>query len=422
MKDRIHMRAIALSLLPAVLSAGLCGCSSLKEEAGLLKSESGEIREFFGYHGSTMPSEPVYSVTAEREAAPILTRLTHTELLRSLYNSGNTIVSGGDLDLKTDTSSLALTESEKYGYVFVPRPADDRNDRQAEVLLAALAEQKITVSTEERRNPAPEGEVFAVRFAGLSDRDGFYVNPAIPVTLYVSAPKPAKTAQSGDNLVYITFDDGPTAENTVRLLDILDEYGVKAAFFTMGGAVRDNPDGVRAIEGRGHALGCHTMTHVYEDIYASADALKAEVAAWEDVVRSVGVRLPEEGKLFRFPGGSVGSWLTDEQSAEYTAMLEELGYFVFDWNVVINDAVLFTAPEGESAYDFIRESFAQTFDACLAENAGKSGAPVMILMHETVPQTIDLMPWMLEYLIDRGCVFGDLAQFGHSWTFADRRG
>ena len=432
---QIRKRTVPLLLL---LSAALSGCTAKQAEAAILpgtarmpewagraltefrqtaalvRSESGEIREFFGYRGSTLPSEPVYSVTHERAAKPILNAVPHTELLRSLYNNGNTIVSGVDLIL--DEQPAETTEP-TFGYTAVPIPAD----RLAETFAAALTDCKLTVTTEERRNPAPAGEVFAVRYAGFSDRDTFYVNPAAPVTLYVSAPKPAVTAEAGDNLVYLTFDDGPTAVDTIRLLDILDEYGVKAAFFAMGSAIQANPAAAQAIAGRGHALGCHTMTHVYKDIYASADALESEVERWEETVESLGIRLPEKGRLFRFPGGSVGTWLTAEDSAEYRTMLEERGYRVYDWNVVVNDAVLYTAPEGESAYDYIRETFLETFEACLKENEGKPGAPIVILMHETVPETIDLMPWMLEYLMNRGCVFGNLTHLGYSYTFADRR-
>jgi peptidoglycan/xylan/chitin deacetylase (PgdA/CDA1 family) len=100
--------------------------------------------------------------------------------------------------------------------------------------------------------------------------------------------------------------------------------------------------------------------------------------------------------------------------------LESMGYTVFDWNVVTNDSLLYMAPSAKSTYDYIKENFIETFEKCLRENESKDSAPIIILMHETVPETVDLMPWMLEYIISRGYVFGDLAQFGGSWTFADR--
>ena len=101
-------------------------------------------------------------------------------------------------------------------------------------------------------------------------------------------------------------------------------------------------------------------------------------------------------------------------------MLEGRGYLVFDWNVVTNDAVLYLRDDGVSPLDYIRSTFEETFARCLNENGGREGVPIIILMHETVPETVDLMPWMLETLISQGFTFGSLENFGESWTFADR--
>ena len=100
------------------------------------------------------------------------------------------------------------------------------------------------------------------------------------------------------------------------------------------------------------------------------------------------------------------------KSLEMTEMLTSHAYRVYDWNVVTNDAVLYTAPYGTDTYDYIRDTFLSTFDARIAE--GKT--PIIILMHETVPETIDLMPWMIETLIDRGYTFGTLDTI-RPWMF-----
>lgn len=61
--------------------------------------------------------------------------------------------------------------------------------------------------------------------------------------------------------VAITFDDGPDPEITPRILDILDRYNVKAAFFIIGEKASRYPDLVKLIHKRGHALGSHTQNH-----------------------------------------------------------------------------------------------------------------------------------------------------------------
>ena len=101
-------------------------------------------------------------------------------------------------------------------------------------------------------------------------------------------------------------------------------------------------------------------------------------------------------------------------------MLEKRGYRVFDWNSALNDAVLYLRPEGMSPYEYIRQSFEESFARSLAETEGKAGEPLIILMHEAVPETVELLPWLLSRLTKEGYAFGNLALYPESWTFAER--
>ncbi|MDZ4288817.1 MAG: polysaccharide deacetylase family protein [Prosthecobacter sp.] len=74
----------------------------------------------------------------------------------------------------------------------------------------------------------------------------------------VSKLPPAQAREGG---VWITIDDGPDPVTTPRLLDILDEHGVKAGFFLIGAKARLHPDLVREIARRGHLIGNHSQTH-----------------------------------------------------------------------------------------------------------------------------------------------------------------
>ena len=62
--------------------------------------------------------------------------------------------------------------------------------------------------------------------------------------------------------VYLTFDDGPSA-NTEKILDILDDYGVKATFFVVGKESDADKEALRQIVERGHTLGMHSFSHKY---------------------------------------------------------------------------------------------------------------------------------------------------------------
>ena len=69
----------------------------------------------------------------------------------------------------------------------------------------------------------------------------------------------------GNGHIYLTFDDGPSYL-TNRILDILDEEGVKATFF-----VTSANESTRRAYNNGHAIALHTSSHNYSYIYSSAD-------------------------------------------------------------------------------------------------------------------------------------------------------
>ena len=70
----------------------------------------------------------------------------------------------------------------------------------------------------------------------------------------VSGPKDARG-------VVLTFDDGPHPVHTRKVLDVLDAAGVKATFFVIAKKAEAQPELVREIEERGHAVGLHSYAH-----------------------------------------------------------------------------------------------------------------------------------------------------------------
>lgn len=59
----------------------------------------------------------------------------------------------------------------------------------------------------------------------------------------------------------LTFDDGPVAGSTPRLLDLLDAHGHKSTCFLLADRVRAEPGLARRIVERGHEVGVHGLTH-----------------------------------------------------------------------------------------------------------------------------------------------------------------
>lgn len=141
--------------------------------------------------------------------------------------------------------------------------------------------------------------------------------------------------------MYLTFDDGPSAENTTAVLDILKERGIKATFFVIGENVRKHPDVAKRIVEEGHTIGIHCNHHDYKEIYASVDSFLDDFQkAYDTVYEVTGV----EVKLFRFPGGSINSYNKNVYE-DIIAKMTERGFIYFDWNGSLEDASKNTTPE-----------------------------------------------------------------------------
>lgn len=141
--------------------------------------------------------------------------------------------------------------------------------------------------------------------------------------------------------MYLTFDDGPSAENTNAVLDALKEHNIKATFFLVGENVEKHPEVARRIAAEGHTIGIHCYSHDYESLYESVDAYVADFEKAKAVVReATGV----EAKLFRFPGGSINSY-NRKVYEDIAKTMTENGYIYFDWNASLEDAVHTSTPE-----------------------------------------------------------------------------
>lgn len=77
----------------------------------------------------------------------------------------------------------------------------------------------------------------------------------------------------GQRMVALTFDDGPNKKYTEKLLDGLQERGVKATFFLMGECLEGNEELVRRMSEEGHLIGVHCMQHTQLTKIAVKDAV-----------------------------------------------------------------------------------------------------------------------------------------------------
>lgn len=67
--------------------------------------------------------------------------------------------------------------------------------------------------------------------------------------------------ETTENIVAITFDDGPHPIHTAKALSLLKKYDAKATFFCIGKNIEAHPKLFREIIRQGHSVGNHTFSH-----------------------------------------------------------------------------------------------------------------------------------------------------------------
>lgn len=108
-----------------------------------------------------------------------------------------------------------------------------------------------------------------------------------------------------ENIIAITFDDGPGYRTTAKLLDGLAERNVKATFFLIGNKVEENKEIVRRMYNEGHLIGNHTYSHVDLACVSNNSALE-EIKKTNELIKSI---TGEDVKYIRPPFGKYNNRL-----------------------------------------------------------------------------------------------------------------
>ena len=213
-------------------------------------------------------------------------------------------------------------------------------------------------------------------------------------SLYPDFYAPVWTGEkvTGGRVCYLTFDDGPSA-NTDRILEILDEYDVKATFFVIGSNATStvSQERLRKIVAAGHTIGMHSWTHAYGTVYASVESfLKEFNQLYEWIYQVTGVH----PTVFRFPGGSINGYNRGVYQ-EIIAEMTRRGFVYYDWNESAGDA---------TATPRAAELIAQD---CL-KGIGRSLAVVLCHDNSARTTTVDALPTVIEGYLAAGYTFSAL--------------
>lgn len=186
--------------------------------------------------------------------------------------------------------------------------------------------------------------------------------------------------------VYLTFDDGPSA-NTDTILDTLADNNVRATFFCIAQKGEANEKRYQRIVSEGHTLGMHSYSHVYKTVYADMESFQKDVTGISDYLYQItGVR----PKFYRFPGGSSNTVSTVPMK-ECIRYLNQSGLTYFDWNAQNDDAT------GKSY------TASQLVEYAMS-SVKAAGNNVVLLMHDeqTKTATAQSLPKLIRQLKNAG--------------------
>ncbi|MBB6024528.1 peptidoglycan/xylan/chitin deacetylase (PgdA/CDA1 family) [Paenibacillus sp. JGP012] len=208
----------------------------------------------------------------------------------------------------------------------------------------------------------------------------------LPLSATATAASADKAASKANaKIIYLTFDDGPTA-HTGKLLDILDQYKVKATFFMLGPHMEQYQQATKRIVKEGHGLGLHGVTHVPGKFYKSAySGLKEMQQANESLNKVAGVKT----SLIRTPYGSK-PYL---KPAYRNVLLGQGGFHLWDWNVDSLDWKY--KKDHQKVYNNVMQQ---------VHNVKKQGTTPVVLMHDQ-EATLKVLPQVLKALKAEGYQF-----------------
>src|SRR6266513_2467448 len=187
--------------------------------------------------------------------------------------------------------------------------------------------------------------------------------------------------------IAMTFDDGPSATLTPKLLDILAAHHIKATFFVIGENVVQHPEVVARAVREGHEIGNHSWSHP-DFGKMSDDGVRSQVQRTDDAIKGATGARPT---LLRPPYGSITArqkrWIHDQ-----------FGYQIILWDV--------------DPYDWKRPGPSVVRNRILKETQPGS----IVLSHDIHPGTIEAMPSTFDALEAKGFRFVTVSELIHAAT------
>lgn len=173
-------------------------------------------------------------------------------------------------------------------------------------------------------------------------------------------------------VVALTFDDGPHATNTERILDTLKKYHAKATFFTIGSSIPGREKILQRAVAEGSEIGNHTWSH------PSLPSLSASNIKWQ---------IEETNKAIKAATGQTAKTVRPPYGATNANVQAAIGYPQILWDVDTLD-------------------WKNRNPQMILDNVKSRVCPgAVILMHDIHGTTADALPQVMDYLVSQGYSF-----------------
>lgn len=187
--------------------------------------------------------------------------------------------------------------------------------------------------------------------------------------------------KSGENKIAITFDDGPHPENTVRLLEILNNEKAKATFFVSGSEVEKYPGLLKDIDDEGHEIGNHSFSHRK----VSEMGLQNYLCGIEKTSMLIQRYSRQKDHLFRPPFG-------------------EFNFALFNYIIKSRFAYVSWSIDSQDSYIRKKDELVQSMNGVNSKDGD------IILFHEDYKSTIDALPEIIRDIRMCGFTFASVSE------------
>lgn len=180
--------------------------------------------------------------------------------------------------------------------------------------------------------------------------------------------------------IALTFDDGPHAGHTERLLDVLRKQNVRATFFVVGSQVIKHPELLKKISAQGHEIENHTNVHPNLK-KLSRGRIRHELEITSELIKQI---TGQKCVYFRPPGGRYNSKVLE--------VARSLGLRMALWTVFPKD-------HQETDYNIIAQRI-----------LSKAHDGAVVILHSGITPTVAALPVVIKELRDKGYYFATLSQ------------